>query len=163
MDLMLRRRELLLGGKPYDAEIEYLESTGTQYIDTGVALCENDTLEIELCNTTVVNAHGENKGFGSSSSTVNLREEIGGGLRFYNNAVCAYICYNNVLAVPSADVTIGKWFKEYFTFSTPLTYNLLDISGGQLYTSTINITVEENNCNIYLFKSNSSRYSIGIS
>lgn len=32
------RRRMMMGGsaKPYDAEVEYLECTGTQYIDTGV-------------------------------------------------------------------------------------------------------------------------------
>lgn len=41
---------------PYDAEVEYLESTGTQYIDTGV-LCDNNTnVEIgALWNTTSYN------------------------------------------------------------------------------------------------------------
>lgn len=32
--------------KPYDAEIEYLESTGTQYIDTGVYLQSSDTVSM---------------------------------------------------------------------------------------------------------------------
>ena len=33
------RRRMTMGGstKPYDAEVEYLESTGTQWIDTGIA------------------------------------------------------------------------------------------------------------------------------
>jgi hypothetical protein len=36
---MIAARQIAFGGgkrKPYDAEVEYLESTGTQYIDTGV-------------------------------------------------------------------------------------------------------------------------------
>lgn len=35
----LARRRMMMGGsaKPYDAEVEYLESTGTQWIDTGIA------------------------------------------------------------------------------------------------------------------------------
>lgn len=38
MGLLLNRRRYMDGGSslPYDAEIEYLESTGTQYIDTGI-------------------------------------------------------------------------------------------------------------------------------
>lgn len=37
MSGLLRRRAMMTGGAtlPYDAEVEYLESTGTQYIDTG--------------------------------------------------------------------------------------------------------------------------------
>ena len=37
--LLLRRRGMMTsrqGGLPYDAQVEYLESTGTQYIDTGI-------------------------------------------------------------------------------------------------------------------------------
>ena len=36
----LNRRRMMGGEKlPYDAKIEYLESTGTQFIDTGLKLC----------------------------------------------------------------------------------------------------------------------------
>ena len=34
-ELLLRRRNAVIPSLPYDAEIEYLESNGTQYIDTG--------------------------------------------------------------------------------------------------------------------------------
>ena len=30
---------------PYDAEVEYLESTGTQWIDTGVKIEKNDRMD----------------------------------------------------------------------------------------------------------------------
>lgn len=37
------------GGLPYDAEIEYIESTGTQYIDTGITFVyATDVIEISL-------------------------------------------------------------------------------------------------------------------
>ena len=37
------------GGLPYDAEIEYIESTGTQYIDTGITLVyATDVVEMSL-------------------------------------------------------------------------------------------------------------------
>ena len=36
---------------PYDAEIEYLESTGTQYIDTGVVPALSDTVSISFRRT----------------------------------------------------------------------------------------------------------------
>ena len=34
--IVLNRRRVMGGSLPYDTEIEYLESTGTQYIDTGI-------------------------------------------------------------------------------------------------------------------------------
>lgn len=36
---MVNRRRVMGKRLPYDAEIEYLESTGTQFIDTGLKLC----------------------------------------------------------------------------------------------------------------------------
>lgn len=38
---------------PYDAEIEYLESTGTQYIDTGFVPLIGDSFHMELCFTDI--------------------------------------------------------------------------------------------------------------
>lgn len=53
MDLLQRRRELMLGGKPYDAEIEYLESKKnghflTAYIDTGYLGNEKTSFELKF-------------------------------------------------------------------------------------------------------------------
>jgi hypothetical protein len=46
------RRAALMGWKPYDAEIEYLESTGTQYINLGSTLnSSTDVIDIEFCMT----------------------------------------------------------------------------------------------------------------
>lgn len=36
MTPLIRRRAMMKQGKPYDAEIEYLQSTGTQFIGTGL-------------------------------------------------------------------------------------------------------------------------------
>lgn len=147
---------------PYDAQVEYLESNGTQYIDTGVNLKLDDYFEIELCNTT--NNFIENKGYGSGDSSSILNKEIGGGLRGfrYNNSigVGAYICGTNIIYPNIENVTIGKWFKEYFTFSTPIVYNWYDFSENDLYQSDPRlITLSENSNNIYLFKSSSPSYS----
>ena len=42
--MLINRRNALMAGKrlPYDAEVEYLESTGTQWIDTGL-ICDQNT------------------------------------------------------------------------------------------------------------------------
>jgi hypothetical protein len=48
---MIAARQIAFGGskrKPYDAEIEYLESTGTQWIDTGVIATENTRVKATL-------------------------------------------------------------------------------------------------------------------
>lgn len=46
--MIAARNAFLMGGAklPYDAEVEYLESTGTQYIDTGVV--QNSTVSVSV-------------------------------------------------------------------------------------------------------------------
>jgi len=47
MGVMINRRRVYGGKKlPYDAEIEYLESTGTQWIDTGITLISNMRMSV---------------------------------------------------------------------------------------------------------------------
>lgn len=46
--MLINLRNALMAGKrlPYDAEVEYLESTGTQYIDTGIELSSSTSVEV---------------------------------------------------------------------------------------------------------------------
>ena len=47
MGVIVNRRRVYGGKKlPYDAEIEYLESSGNQYIDTGVVLDATMTVRV---------------------------------------------------------------------------------------------------------------------
>lgn len=46
MGTMINRRRVMGGKLPYDAEIEYLESSGTQWIDTGVVLDATMTVRV---------------------------------------------------------------------------------------------------------------------
>lgn len=74
MDALIRRRMMMeLGGTPtpptplpYDTEIEYLEGSGTQYIDTGIVISENDVIN---CRCMFLSKTGDNYVFGSASST----------------------------------------------------------------------------------------------
>ena len=53
--MLINMRNGLMAGKrlPYDAEVEYLESTGTQWIDTGEVWQLGDTVRIETAQTRV--------------------------------------------------------------------------------------------------------------
>lgn len=48
--MMLGARTAAWSGEalPYDAEVEYLESTGTQWIDTGIIATENTRIKATL-------------------------------------------------------------------------------------------------------------------
>jgi len=55
MGMMSLRRRVLDrkgGGLPYDAEIEFLQSSGTQYIDTGIKVTSNPKAVVELMQVT---------------------------------------------------------------------------------------------------------------
>lgn len=56
MGTLLNRRRYMGGGSslPYDAEIEYLESTGTQWIDTGVDLKKIVVMSAEISITKTI-------------------------------------------------------------------------------------------------------------
>ena len=69
---------------PYYCEVEYLESTGTQYIDTGVYVNSNDTVETE-CVITITGSTGSRMLMGFSGKSigywgVNSRKYENGGL-----------------------------------------------------------------------------------
>lgn len=51
---------------PYDFRVDYLESSGTQYIDTNIIVQENDTIEVEAM---FLNKSGDNFLLGSSGLT----------------------------------------------------------------------------------------------
>lgn len=46
--MMILRRRMMGETLPYDAEIEYLQSSGTQYIDTEIVLTKNYSISIDL-------------------------------------------------------------------------------------------------------------------
>lgn len=48
MNILQRRRELILGGKPYDAEIEWMSNNGTAYIDTGIVPTDTPRIVISF-------------------------------------------------------------------------------------------------------------------
>ena len=58
---------------PYDAEVEYLESTGTQYIDTGVFASLNTSVDIKAQFTELFNVNAliaMDNGYGTKESFV---------------------------------------------------------------------------------------------
>lgn len=59
---------------PYDEEVEYLESTGTQYIDTGFVATSNTNVEVDFALASIRNGSifGARKGLGRSAFGVRL-------------------------------------------------------------------------------------------
>lgn len=73
MGMMINRRRAY-GGKslPYDAQVEYLQSSGTQYIDTGIL--PNNTTKVELKG--VFKYSAATTRFGSRAGSTSLQFDI---------------------------------------------------------------------------------------
>lgn len=108
---MIASKQIAFGGgskrKPYDAEVEYLESTGTQYIDAGV-LIDTSTATVEI----TFRPHAETSGYQSYYGT----DETGKGqfsLRKTSNS-------HNIMVLKRVTVSIGlaadgKWHNVKVT------------------------------------------------
>ena len=86
-------RRQLMASKPYDAEIEYLESTGTQYIDTGIPLYSD--MEIG-CNFTIITFVHHSMILGANNKTTIPRNGLYSmGLFAYNSSKIMSSNYNS--------------------------------------------------------------------
>lgn len=94
------------GALPYDAEVEYLECTGTQYIDTGITLV-SETTEVKLIFNAAITAFesGDNS-FMISYSHPN------GGIQVYTSTS------NRILNQAAA---ISATVNTFYTFTTTTT------------------------------------------
>lgn len=119
--LLLRRRGMMMaqqGGLPYDAEIEYLGFTGTQYIDTGVPA---DTVNVEASAKIRINSSNDIYG-------ILAAYDVATGIRFYlldyNNGFI-YTCkfsgiftWANTARLSYADTTSFRTYSSAQTSSS---------------------------------------------
>ena len=114
MGLILNRRREM-GGKslPYDAEIEYLESTGTQWIDTGIRITPSCKIELSVIGTndsdTVI--FGANNGSAYNLGAVELGYQNTAMTPLYptSNSSSTYLVY---------PYTVGTKYDISYTFSS---------------------------------------------
>ena len=87
------RKASLIEGKgqyPYDSEVEYLESTGMQWIDTGICVTGNDEVELIALITQAGAGNSDYRQlFGARQSVASHCADI-----FYNNSLI-YASFNN--------------------------------------------------------------------
>lgn len=141
-DVAISHSETALGYKPvlpYDSQIEYLESTGTQYIDTGY-VPNADT--IAVLDAALTSAGNETTMFGLINSN--------GGVRFHFGTYQSKWHYG-----VSPTAANGKWFN----FTTPeldTTRHTFELRGNgysavDLETNTVSVTSGTYSMSIYLF------------
>lgn len=159
--LLIRRRGMMMSKSlPYDAEVEYLQGSGTQFINTGIIATEATDIKVQLSDNSVVN-----------------RWIFGARVGFNNNALGMF-CTNN--AVNKWQVTRRNVTTQEFTFTTDSQYGISTfelttsdtfVGTRGSFTATLNITGGSGTLNtsvpIYLFCINnngvaSSKASINI-
>ena len=103
--------------KPYDAEVEYLQSTGTQWIDTGVYMNGLDSVEIKIRRTSAVDCGVFGSRVGYTNNQYMLRVESNGLFDFY---------YNNNSAV------------EYWSLALDADYSI-EVGNGKIFINGSNV------------------------
>lgn len=112
IDLLARRREMMGASGSYDAEIEYLESSGAQYIDTGIIPDANTGIQ---CTAFGINTDNFMVGLKDTASG-NTRWAIGnnGNNRYYYGYGITSTIINieqNVIALIELNFLNSKAFK----------------------------------------------------
>ena len=136
--MLINLRNALMTGKrlPYDAEVEYLESTGTQWIDTGVAFSKLYTFKLCARLTPTVN---ERDLFGAYYQTAENKMVCGCYSRFIFgfNPPGARID-SATLGTSELDVDIVYAFSSA---GRTLTVNGTTYSATGAYTNGLNVTL----------------------
>lgn len=143
---LMRRRVLMADSLPYDAEIEYLRATGTQYIDTGIYGNADTKMEASF------NCSQSSNLMGSRTDSVTC-------ITFYVATLAAYQRFGNKYATRNISLnadhilsinktscsldgsTVGVNYSG--TFTTPTTIFVMGIGGqssgfiGEIYSAKI--------------------------
>lgn len=123
MTPLMRRRAMMKQGKPYDAEIEYLQSGGTQYIDTGLVHTKGYRYLIDIA--VVTNDRGYRSIIGAATG--------GDNGKFYLSTVIGspYSMYLNNKAITPVDIDIYSRFQLSLVQSntTTILYHNEDVLG----------------------------------
>ena len=152
MGTLLNRRRYMGGGYslPYDAEIEYLESTGTQYIDTGINCREIITATYSIAFSQIPTGINLIIGAFWDNPPSIPRFQF-----FYNNG---WKDVNTTYAI-----TTGEGIAYNVAATALKVYNVTSKSKNKYNSdSTIWIFARNNDHNDYLFASHLRFYSLSI-
>lgn len=130
------------GEMPYDAEIEYLESNGTQYIDTLLYGNENTEVQIDFIATSINAPVGFSRG--DNTNGINIYVAVGSS-RFGNRTVDYSFASNtryNVIFKDGHFIVndVDKIFTASSPFTTPTTLTIFKTNNyfsGKVYSAKI--------------------------
>ena len=134
--MLINLRNALMTGKrlPYDAEVEYLESMGTQWINTGITPTPSDTVRIvaDLALTSI-NTGDNNIVFGSYIETPTVRQ-----FAFVDRTAKARIAY---VGAASGTVTVAASTDYLFEAQFAPGNSYLNVNGATSSQNTSTATV----------------------
>ena len=106
--MIAARNAFLMGGAklPYDAEVEYIESTGTQYIDTGVSGAEHNLVITAGVRINTFSAYAGGFGNYVSEQTNCFRLILTQGNNGQAYANCGYVASSSHVI---KNFTLGAW------------------------------------------------------
>ena len=140
MNILNRRRQMGDKGLPYDAQIEYLESTGTQWIDTKIKV------------SFPINAKMKFEYISGSGSAVCLL-----GARYNSNLSDKMVWWVNGTGKRFA-LNYGSLDTGYLSNTTVSGIHTIETDGGYIYEDDVLVyspsttpTSSDRNYNIYLF------------
>ena len=114
---------------PYDAEVDYVESAGAQYVDTGLQLTSADRVECRFALTDISGTTEQINGqtgtdirfaFGKAGSNVNFYAGLG-NLNYWTTLPLDTNAHDLALDAPNKAVTIDSatWPVSWAAFATP--------------------------------------------
>ena len=144
-------------------QVEYIESDGNQYIDTGVRLLFGDEFYFDYMKLYSVNA--EDKGYGAGSD-LNYTITGGGRNSVFSGYVAMYVCNLDTAYSPSLLFTesLTQRYVEHWKITTErLDSTLTNVNTKASYTLTVNSSnlnsSYDSGNNLFLFKDNSVQFA----
>ena len=140
-------------------ELEYIESTGTQYIDTRQNFMYGDEFFFDYMP--IANYSDENKGYGSGGGSTS---EISGGGRRVNGDIVMYIIGSNISYSPTLsynDSLLHRYTEHWTIKNGVFSSTLTDVSSGTIYSLSKNDISDSYNSSsmVYLFRANAGSHA----
>jgi hypothetical protein len=150
-----------MGGRrvtlPYDAEVDYIEGTGTQYIDSGFVPTANTSFEIEV---TVVSAPTKFSPFAYSGAAYNSMDSFG-ACRNNESARCLGYRGSSVnFAFGDGITTTGSVLNLQF-LTTASTVKLTNKTSGQTASVSVSSSFTAGSRSLYILSGNAGTADLG--
>ncbi|MBR1920961.1 MAG: hypothetical protein IJ829_03020 [Kiritimatiellae bacterium] len=119
--------------KPYDRDLEYIASTGSQCIDTGVKLNFGQTFSLVWRQYATASLYDNDAGWGAGYGASKNYAIIGGGLR-RGSSICLWLFgtqYNFTPGFAAGSLTTAAVYRDECTVADTISYTMTDTATGE--------------------------------